>query len=166
MSDPAEKIAGVVGIIFLGAILYSAVPQIWPYGEREGVVKAEDCREIILLKADTFQKYYKNFTCSPNGICVHIDTDRSLLSKGNNCLTAFVYDKATRKEKTLVYDPETGKFKDKRPPLSSFENKPKNDPLGLFAENKLTEIETDPLGFLERNPAVKERLLEQWRAQK
>lgn len=71
-------------------------------GEREGVVKYDDCRQIVQLKSDTTQKYYKKFTCSysktqsgkiMSGECVNISNDNSLLGNKSTCATAYVYEK-------------------------------------------------------------------------
>jgi hypothetical protein len=74
----------------------------WIGGEREGVVKYDDCRETITLKPDNFQKYYMKFTCNytksnsgkiMSGECVHIDTNDSFFSVGSSCVRAYVYQK-------------------------------------------------------------------------
>ena len=65
-------------------------------GEREGVIDYEDCREIVTLKPDDLQRYYKKFTCSytktnsgkiARGFC-----SRIVLKEGL-CRTAYVYEK-------------------------------------------------------------------------
>ena len=64
--------------------------------EQEGVVKYDDCREIIFVKAGDLQTYYKTFTCQYTrrasgkiiaGACVHVST--SFFS--GKCETAYVY---------------------------------------------------------------------------
>ena len=31
--------------------------------KKEGIVKYDDCREVIKLNNDSYEKYYKDFTC-------------------------------------------------------------------------------------------------------
>lgn len=71
-------------------------------GEREGVVKYSDCREQINLKPDSFQRYYKKFTCDytktdsgkiMSGTCVKIDSAGGLFSDGSECRRAYIYEK-------------------------------------------------------------------------
>lgn len=90
MSDGAVASLFAIGIIGYG--LYS----IFGGGEREGTFKIDDCREVVQLSSDNFQRYYKDFTCVIqksksgriiSGECAHIDMS------GNVCKTAFVYDK-------------------------------------------------------------------------
>lgn len=71
-------------------------------GEMEGIAKYDDCREIIFLKSNNYQKYYMNFTCNyrrsntgeiMGGECVHIDTNNGFFSSGNSCVKALIYEK-------------------------------------------------------------------------
>ena len=73
--------------------------------EQEGVVKYDDCREIIYVKAGDFQTYYKRFICQYTrrasgkiiaGTCVHVSTGFF----SNNCGTAYVY--------TFAKEPDSG----------------------------------------------------------
>ncbi len=70
--------------------------------EREGVTDFSDCREIINLQPDNFQKYYKTFTCQyvrrasgkiVSSTCVHVDAySGGLLGSSNGkCETAYIY---------------------------------------------------------------------------
>jgi len=68
------------------------------HGELDGIVKYDDCREIIYLKENSFQAKTKSFTCSlmrtekglvMSGECVHID----YAGEGKVCKTAYVYQK-------------------------------------------------------------------------
>ncbi len=63
--------------------------------KNEGLVRIDDCREIISLKNDSLEKIYKDFTCNYSktsngkiisGECVSIEME------GNNCKKAFIYD--------------------------------------------------------------------------
>jgi len=95
-----EGEAGCLAIIVLAVCgLAWAASGIF-FGEREGSVKFDDCREVIRLQPDTLQKFYKTFTCSSSktksgGIiseqCVHIDNDSTLFSSSHSCATAYVY---------------------------------------------------------------------------
>jgi hypothetical protein len=77
------------------------------FGEREGFIKYEDCREVIRLQPDTLQKYYKTFTCSyrktksgkhMGGVCVHVDSAGTLFSASNACTSAYVYQAESQNE--------------------------------------------------------------------
>ncbi len=92
----SSEIDGLLSILFLIGL------GVWFFagGERDGVVKYQDCREIVKLQPDTYQKYYKTFTCdiartvsgkSMGGECVHIEYDGSFLSQSRGCNVAFVY---------------------------------------------------------------------------
>lgn len=72
------------------------------FWEREGMVKYDDCRQVITLAPDTWQRYFHTFTCSylktksgkiMRGECVRIENDKSLLSSSHTCATAYVYEK-------------------------------------------------------------------------
>ena len=82
------------------------------FGEREGVVKYDDCRQIITLPSDTLQKYYKTFTCTYSktksgkimgGECVHIENEGSLFTSSHACSEAYVYQ---RKSEENCTDPK------------------------------------------------------------
>jgi len=73
--------------------------------EQEGVVKYDDCRETIFVKAGDLQTYYKKFICQYTrrasgkiiaGTCVHASTGFFT----GNCQTAYVY--------TFVKEPDMG----------------------------------------------------------
>lgn len=97
-----DEIWEILGGLFFVSLLIGGFLFLFG-GEREGVVKYDDCRQIVQLKSDTTQKYYKKFTCEYiksndgkiilGGTCVHIDTDSSLLTSNSSCKTAFVYQK-------------------------------------------------------------------------
>lgn len=68
--------------------------------EREGVVKYDDCRHVIDLKPNTFQKRFHTFTCeyrkSQSGKvisakCVRVESDGTLFSATHSCNAAYVY---------------------------------------------------------------------------
>lgn len=109
-----EETIAKIGSWILMIVIILFLPIVWSYFlqflhyfqtnllEREGIVKYSDCREIINLKNNTWQKYVKTFTCKYSktisgkimgGICVHVDMSNSLFSSGNECLTAYVYKK-------------------------------------------------------------------------
>jgi hypothetical protein len=84
--------------ILIGAAIW--VTHFVFFGEREGTVKYEDCREVITLQPDTLQAFFKSFTCSyrkakggtiMQGLCVHADSDSTLFSSSHACATAYVY---------------------------------------------------------------------------
>jgi len=67
-------------------------------GEREGVVKIDDCREVVQLPDNPYQKYYSRFTCEyekttdgriKSGTCVHASTNFFT----GSCSKASVYKK-------------------------------------------------------------------------
>lgn len=73
------------------------------FGEREGITKYDDCREIVTLQPDTPQRFYKTFTCSYiktasgkviRGVCVHVVNDSGMFSSAHTCATAYVYVKS------------------------------------------------------------------------
>jgi hypothetical protein len=77
-------------VVFVSAIFFP---------EREGVVKYEDCREIVTTKPDAFDTLFHQFTCSTQktlsgkvmrGTCVRVET-----TSDGKCLAAYVYQKAT-----------------------------------------------------------------------
>jgi hypothetical protein len=91
---------GLVTIVVIGLILWGISALF--FGEREGTVNVSDCRETISLQPDTFQKYYKTFTCTTQktksgllmrGVCIHVDTDGSIFSSSHSCAVAYVYEK-------------------------------------------------------------------------
>jgi len=92
----------IIGWLFLVSLIVGGFYALLG-GEREGTVNYSDCREVVQLKSDTLQKFYKKFTCEYiksndgktilGGTCVHIDTDSSLLTSNSSCKTAFVYQK-------------------------------------------------------------------------
>lgn len=93
-----SSVVAVVVIILVFWGIYS----FFGWGEREGVVKYDDCRQIIALAPNTYQKYYKTFTCMyrrtgagkiMGGECVHIDFINSWLTHSSECETAYVYEK-------------------------------------------------------------------------
>ncbi len=113
--DKRGESEGVTGIIVLVAIVLI----IWGVGsffgvsfgiENEGIVKYDDCREIITLKDNSWQKYFMKFTCTyrktqggdimgygmNGGECVHIDHYNSLFSSSPACERAYVYTKEQR----------------------------------------------------------------------
>ena len=88
----------IVGLIIIGGVLWGISAGF--FGEREGIVKISDCRETVTLPSDTWQKYYKTFTCSYDktnsgaimrGACAHIDTAGTIFSSSNACSAAYVY---------------------------------------------------------------------------
>jgi hypothetical protein len=91
----------VIIVAFFGAGVW-ALMGMGVVGEQEGVVKYSDCREVVRLQPDTFQKFYHSFTCETNksqsgkvidGICVRIVLASSWDSSSNACTSAYVYPK-------------------------------------------------------------------------
>ena len=88
-------------VLVVGAIIWG-IYSLFGWGEREGVVKFDDCRQMVTLKPDTLQKYFKSFTCMyrrteseriMSGECVHVDTAGTLFSSSNECDIAYIYEK-------------------------------------------------------------------------
>jgi hypothetical protein len=101
-------LGAIIPIIFIGALFWWIVVD----NEREGTARYGDCREIVRLQSDTFQKYYKNFTCNGqktrsgivmNGECVHIDYTGWPFSSSGECKVAYVY---TRRPGASCNNPE------------------------------------------------------------
>jgi hypothetical protein len=91
--------AGIIFLLVIGMGLWWLFGDV---GERDGVAKYSDCREVVTLPPDSNQHYYKTFTCTVQrtksglvmaGECVHIDYDSGLFSNGRGCKTAYVYVK-------------------------------------------------------------------------
>jgi hypothetical protein len=101
MSDKSsDQALGFGALVIIGLIIWGVTSLIG--GEREGSVKYDDCRQTINLKSDTFQKYYKKFTCEyektssgkmMGGTCVHVDTSGGRFSNASTCETGYVYQK-------------------------------------------------------------------------
>ena len=114
-SSNKDSIAGSIGCFVLVVIAIFAGRGVISMfgGEREGEVKYNDCREVVRLKDDAIQKYYRTFTCSylrtvngkiMGGECVSIDTPLF----GSGCSMAYVYEKKPElhcwPHSTLNYD--------------------------------------------------------------
>jgi len=98
------EVAGIVGLIVIVAIIMFVL---YFFGvsfgvESEGIVKYDDCRQIITIQDNSWQKYLMKFTCnyikSPTGKiiggeCVHITNDYSLLGSSNACKKAYIYQR-------------------------------------------------------------------------
>ncbi len=91
----------VIGLVvgMLSWLLSSNIIYIFG-GEKEGIIKYDDCREIIRLKDNPYQKIYKSFICDytktttgkiMSGTCVHVNT--SWLSGKCEQAYVYVYDK-------------------------------------------------------------------------
>ncbi|MGO8945885.1 MAG: hypothetical protein ACLQJ7_19720 [Syntrophobacteraceae bacterium] len=65
-------------------------------GEREGVIKTEDCRETVRLSDDAFQwqSYWETFTCGyvrrASGKLINKTCERVVMN-GGYCQTAYIY---------------------------------------------------------------------------
>ncbi len=94
---------GLVGLAILGLVCYGAYSLFvnigGGFGEQEGYVKTDDCRESLFLKEDTAQTYFKQFTCTYRktasgkilgGTCSHIVMDGSPAY----CKTVYTYEKS------------------------------------------------------------------------
>jgi hypothetical protein len=83
--------------------ILSGIASFWKSSrEQEGVVKYDDCRQIITIQDGSWQTYYHKFTCSyiktksgaiMSGECVRVENDSSLFSSSHTCSTAYVYEK-------------------------------------------------------------------------
>lgn len=100
--DKNDNIVSGVGVLIIVGLILWGIYSLLGWGEREGVVSYEDCRQIINLPSDTWEKYYHTFTCSyrktqsgliMDGMCVRIENDRSLFSTSHTCATAYIYEK-------------------------------------------------------------------------
>lgn len=93
------------GVVALFSIGFFVLGGLWLFGFNfgqvdEGVVKYEDCRQIIELSSGDWQSYFHSFTCSTykskkgvplGGECVSIKNDGSLFSSSHSCSVAYVY---------------------------------------------------------------------------
>lgn len=98
-----SEIAGIGALIIFGLV---AAGILWLFGfnfgmTNEGVVKYDDCRQVITIKSDSWQRYFHSFTCNTyktksgvvmSGECVSIKNDSSLFSSSHTCATAYVYE--------------------------------------------------------------------------
>ena len=78
--------------------LLSGCDNLFENGEREGVVKYDDCREKIFIKETDLETLTKPFTCDyiktqngliMRGLCIHIDYDNS-----GRCRKALIYTRS------------------------------------------------------------------------
>ena len=98
----AAEIEGLIGLVFLALIIAGGL---WLFGfnfgiTNQGTVSYNDCRQTITLQSGSLQTYFHNFTCTDektksgaimDGQCVAVKYDGGLLSSGNSCDTAYVY---------------------------------------------------------------------------
>jgi copper chaperone CopZ len=98
ISESVWPLVFLVIVVFVFAGILHGVTSLIG-GEREGTIVYDDCRETIKLKTDTFQKYYKKFTCDYfktnsgkiyDGECVHINKSWF----GSDCQTAYIYERS------------------------------------------------------------------------
>jgi hypothetical protein len=92
----------VVGIGVAGVVwLYTTI-----WGEQEGQVNYEDCRNKITIQEGSADALFKDFTCTYgktrsgkilNGICAHVVTE------GPVCQTVYIYSK---KSQVVCSDPK------------------------------------------------------------
>ena len=87
-------------VLVVGVLIWGVQAIFW--GEREGTVKYDDCREVVTLEPESPRTLFKSFTCSYTktksgrvirGLCVHVDNDSTMFSASHTCATAFVYEK-------------------------------------------------------------------------
>ncbi len=98
------EILGILVFVFIGLAIWGGIgfARAFLGGESEGIVKYGDCRQIITIQEDSWEKYFKQFACTyrktksgetMGGECVHTDNDSSLFSSSHTCATAYVYEK-------------------------------------------------------------------------
>jgi hypothetical protein len=96
MNALQQSFLGCAALVLLGVYLNQGDSLLG--GEREGIVKYDDCREIVRLKDNPTKKYYETFTCTYErtvhgkilaGQCARVD----LPLFRNGCDTAYVYEK-------------------------------------------------------------------------
>lgn len=113
-----KKLIYLVGLLFIFIIAGCE--------HHEGTVKYGDCREIIQLKSDTWQIYYRQFVCDYvkresgkiiRGTCVRVETEGGLFYSNGTCKTAYIY--------TFEKGPDNGCTKEY--PYSGYNNKCYND---------------------------------------
>lgn len=99
-----DEIFGIIVLVIFGLVVWGILSLFgFSFGiENEGIVKYDDCRQIITLKNGDWQTYTKKFTCIyvktksgtvMSGECVHIVNDGSFFGGSHTCATAYVYEK-------------------------------------------------------------------------
>ncbi len=88
MENIKRKFILILTVFLAGTILSGCA------SKKEGIVKYDDCREIIELKDGSYEKEYKDFTCTIEktktgkimmGTCVNIETENNI------CRRAYYY---------------------------------------------------------------------------
>ncbi|MBU6415420.1 hypothetical protein KGQ34_04260 [Patescibacteria group bacterium] len=129
MTNKNDKWGNFVGILIMISFVFWGIHGLLGWGEREGVVKYDDCREVVTLTPDTWQKLYHTFSCTYSrktksgrsmggGECVRIENDSSLFSTSHTCATAYVYEK----------DPSGGVCTDPTHPYLTYDDTCSADP--------------------------------------
>ncbi len=115
MSDSLSDTYGIFALIVIGLIGWGIASLFGvSFGiTNEGVVKYDDCRTTVTLQSDSWEKYFKKFTCTYDktqsgkiisGVCVHTDNDSSLLATSSTCSTAYIYE--LKQDPTICTDPK------------------------------------------------------------
>lgn len=96
--DKPEKSSkwNLLGVVIFFLIIWGIMGAIFG-GESEGIVKYDDCRQVITIEQNDWQNNFRKFICNTVksksgkvifGTCVHIDTEAGV------CKTAYIYSKA------------------------------------------------------------------------
>ncbi len=113
----ASDLAGVLILAIAGLVIWGMLSLFGiSFGvENEGIVQYDDCRQVITIRNDSWQKYFKQFTCTyrktksgaiMNGWCVHTENDGFLFGSGHTCATAYVYEYKQQTDKGGCTNPK------------------------------------------------------------
>ncbi len=98
MSNQTDDATGGIGaLVFFGLIAWGL--SAWRGGEQQGVVRTDDCREVIKLDSSTWQKFYRKFSCAPSDDgtafvrCARAAMSRTWFFGDERCETAYYYFK-------------------------------------------------------------------------
>jgi|GEM_PF-2005567 len=100
------ELTGIISLVFIVLVIWGIFSLFGvSFGaENEGITKYDDCRQIVNIQENSWQRYFMKFTCTYiksstgkilGGQCVHIANDNSLLGGSHTCATAYVYQKSS-----------------------------------------------------------------------
>jgi hypothetical protein len=97
------RVLQVIGSLFILYLIVIGILWLFRFNfgsTNEGVVKYDDCRQIITLKSDDWQANFHKFTCTTRktqsgavmgGECVRIEND-GFMGSSPTCAVAYVYE--------------------------------------------------------------------------